>query len=161
VVSTYPKLYNEPDYLIYVGLDHGGVHQAIVLSGVAGLPRMEDWPTMLGLLTIISDAIAAAPWWGGGESSPELPAVGSVWVRKDGIGLPATVVTHGNPPGTVIVRSGEEADDGGWVTGGFLYAFTPATVVPTDEYQSMKRHLEHYSHGAATFFPRPDASEVE
>ena len=22
------------------------------------------WPTMLGLLTIISDAIAAAPWWG-------------------------------------------------------------------------------------------------
>jgi hypothetical protein len=26
------------------------------------------WPTMLGLLTIISDALAAAPWWGDGWS---------------------------------------------------------------------------------------------
>jgi hypothetical protein len=105
-------------------------------------PTPDAWPTMLGLLTIISDAIAAAPWWGDGESAP-WPEVGSVWVRKDG-GIGAVCVTSANADDLVEVVT---------TTGGsgynyldhFLHTWKPATVVPTDEYQAMHERLASIS----------------
>jgi hypothetical protein len=90
-----------------------------------------SWPTMLGLLTIISDAIAAAPWWGDGEARVKVPAVGSVWADFEC-----------DPPDIVSVDS---VDDDGtiwlWSMGRdyawsgcldrFLRHYRPATVVPT------------------------------
>jgi len=100
------------------------------------LPSDIAWPTMLGLLTIISDAIAAAPWWGDGEGGVELPAVGSVWVARPGRSLasPHVVVTHVEPPVGVAQARVETVGLSGSVygpLGNFLHEHRPATVVPT------------------------------
>jgi hypothetical protein len=72
----YPKGY-DPEMPINVDYGDGN-------SAFRAFPSESGWPIMLGLLTIISDAIAAAPWWGDGESEPVLPEVGSVWVGDKG-----------------------------------------------------------------------------
>jgi hypothetical protein len=101
------------------------------------LPTRDRWPTMLGLLTIISDAIAAAPWWGDGAGGVELPAVGSVWVARPGRSLasPHVTVTAVEPPvGVAQARVGTVGPGREWVSGqlgNFLHEHVPATVVPT------------------------------
>ena len=89
-----------------------------------------SWPTMLGLLTIISDAIAAAPWWGSGESKPvlpDLPQVGSLWADRMSGDL-VTVTSHGRSlGGDDLVYQGAWF----WKAADFHERYFPATVVPT------------------------------
>jgi hypothetical protein len=70
-----------PDLVIDLTMQRGDGEWNV---SVAHPPVLHAWPTMLGLLTIISDAIAAAPWWGDGEARVKVPEIGSSWVTLDG-----------------------------------------------------------------------------
>jgi hypothetical protein len=87
-------------------------------------PASHHWPTMLGLLTIISDALAAAPWWGNGEVERWVPEIGSSWVTLDG-------ETYGEV--YMVFADGEVmfTDDGFASLADFNEFWRPATVAPT------------------------------
>ena len=118
---VYEEFTPGPDLVIDLTVQRGDGEWNV---SVAHPPVPHAWPTMLGLLTIISDAIAAAPWWGSGASGVELPAVGSYWL--DEFGAPYMVdgydidgpVSHDGTFGLPL----ENFTNG---------SYRPATVVPT------------------------------
>jgi hypothetical protein len=120
-----------PDLVIDLTMQRGDGEWNV---SVAHPPVIHAWPTMLGLLTIIGDAIAAAPWWGDGESVPQaererLNEYGVPWVSR----VPATAGVY------VVTTEGvtydgwvkDDRDEPRWPLADFLDTFTPATVVPT------------------------------
>jgi hypothetical protein len=130
-----------PDLVIDLTMQRGDGDWNV---SVAHPPVIHAWPTMLGLMCIISDAIAAAPWWGSGA----------------GVALPI--------PGLFVTSGGDAA----WVTKGYAFdgevcvyrlgaetapdivsvanarrTLRPATVVPTDEYQAMQQMADGWELG--------------
>lgn len=114
------------------------------------------WPTMLGLLTIIGDAVRGVPW-GHGECvpepwqiedghmylvngrNPELVEGTPVWIKPcwgeahPHYGQLAELIVAGSDK-IQHVNPGAVGDN-----------FTPATVIPTDEYQAMRERLDGIS----------------
>jgi hypothetical protein len=110
-----------PDLVIDLTMQRGDGEWNV---SVAHPPVLHAWPTMLGLLTIISDAIAAAPWLGDGEVERWVPEIGSSWVTLDG-------ETYGEV--YMVFADGEVmfTDDGFASLADFNEFWRPATVVPT------------------------------
>jgi hypothetical protein len=119
----YPKRY-DPTYCLDVSCNCDFTSMASIRE-----PSVAYWPTMLGLLTIIGDAIAAAPWWGNGEVERWVPEIGSSWVTLDG-------ETYGEVYMVCTDEAGVRpwvmfTDDGIISLADFNEFWRPATVVPT------------------------------
>jgi hypothetical protein len=103
-------------------------------------PRAHEWPLMLGLLTIIGDAVRGVPWGSGDDDAvTSLPRVGSVWVHKHEDFV--WVVKSVDPERRWVTPQ----DDCGLSLDRFLLYYRPATVTPTDEYQTMRERLDGIS----------------
>ena len=91
-----------------------------------------SWPTMLGLLTIISDAIAAAPWWGDGEARVKVPRPGELWADFND-GRPDVVsIDSVDDDGTIWLWVMGRDYAGSYRLDEFLTRYQRAWVVPAD-----------------------------
>jgi hypothetical protein len=120
----YPKGY-EPDHIMDTSWQG--------FTAVCPTPTAGAWPAMLGLLTIIGDAVRGCPW-GEPKASPVLPEVGSVWLAGNRMAherpyARASIVRENGKNGWVALTEASKDSTGRieW----FLDTYVPATVIPT------------------------------
>jgi hypothetical protein len=96
------------------------------------LPSDITWPTMLGLLTIISDAIAASPWWGDGSELP-WPDPDEWYAQFNGtqIDVVSTYRSIIEPDVVAVWLDHEDNDPIHLTREEFWASYRPAAVVPT------------------------------